>query len=235
MKEYVNHSVRRLTALSKINNAKSYLEIGVRDGVTFLNIPVKKKVAVDPRFRFNYQSVVSEDVECHLMTSDQYFTSNNSGDKFDLIYLDGLHTFQQTLRDFCCSISVASDRAIWLIDDTLPRDAYSAWPNQSESILFRRKSGLKGNIWHGDVFKAVVGINDLFPLFCFLTIEGSGNPQTIVWRGKRETFSPLYDNMEIISRMTYFDLQKNISVMNIVNEETAIQSVYKSFESCRQV
>jgi hypothetical protein len=236
MDEYVNHSVRRLSLLAKINNAKSYLEIGVRNGITFLNVPVRKKVAVDPHYRFDYEAVISDDVKCHVMTSDRYFTCVDEGkEKYDLIYLDGLHTFQQTLRDFCCSISVASEKAIWLIDDTLPRDAYSAWPNQSESIKYRRKSGLQGNIWHGDVFKTVVAINDLFPLFCFITIEGNGNPQTIVWRGRRDAFSPLYDNMELISRMSYFDLQNSISVMNITSESKAIQLVKESFDTSSSV
>lgn len=227
----LSHSVRRLTALAKINNSESYLEVGVRNGATFLNVPVKRKVAVDPLFRFDYRSSINDSTEFWPITSDAYFTEHSSEERFDLIFLDGLHTFEQTLRDFCNSLVSSHSRTIWLIDDTLPRDAYSSWPNQAESIKGRRNAGLHGNLWHGDVYKMVFMLHDFFPMFDYLTLEGSGNPQTVVWYKPRKDYTPRYNSLEAISRLTYFDLQKEIGLLNGMKEKHALESLCKHFSS----
>ena len=38
------------------------------------------------------------------MTSDEFFKSNN--EFFDLIFLDGLHTYEQTIKDIDNSIQI---------------------------------------------------------------------------------------------------------------------------------
>ena len=93
-------SRRRINSLRNIIDAKNYLEIGVCTGKAF-NKPdfAGTKVAVDPKFRFNtaiYSNNRTQFFEC---TSDIFEAFNQSA-KFDIIFIDGLHTYEQPFRTY---------------------------------------------------------------------------------------------------------------------------------------
>jgi hypothetical protein len=223
------HSVRRICRIARQLGARSYLEIGVSRGKTFNSLQFERKVAVDPRFRFEVADFQREGVEFHEMPSDVYFTSHGASERFDVIFLDGLHTFQQTFRDFCNSLACSHDRTVWLIDDVLPVDVYSALPVESEALKNRKRAGGDGPQWHGDVYKLVFVLHDFFPMFSYVTITGSGNPQTLLWKVPRNGFSPLLNSMEAIERLSYFDLLKRMEVLNAKTEEAAFRDLIASF------
>lgn len=215
--------------------AKRYLEIGVARGNTFFAIDIANKVAVDPKFRFEWRGRVTDRIKFHETTSDQFFLAAPPGPKFDIIFLDGLHTFEQTFRDFCNALAVAHDKTVFLIDDTVPSDVYSSLPSQEDAGRFRREAGASKIGWHGDVYKVVYAIHDFFPMFDFRTIVGKGNPQTLLWREQRKDFTPVYNNLESISRMTYFDMKEQQAAMRCETEtealELAIQALTGSTEA----
>ena len=217
------YSVRRINRIAKHVAARSYLEVGVARGLTFNQLAFERKVAVDPAFRFDVADYKKDGVEFCQETSDRFFSRQDFLRKFDLIFLDGLHTFQQTFRDFCCSQAFAHSWTVWLIDDVIPSDVYSAWPVETEAYQFRKR-GQKGDnrAWHGDVFKVVFAIHDFFPTLSYVTLVGSGNPQTIVWRSGRGDFSPLFSGMEAIERLGYFDYLKRERVFNPMTEEEGL-------------
>ena len=68
----------------------------------------------------------------HQVTSDEYFElrskSNHKSqlDVFDLFFIDGLHTYDQTYRDFCNCLGVSKSDSFFVIDDTVPADLYSS-------------------------------------------------------------------------------------------------------------
>jgi hypothetical protein len=223
-----SHSVRRINQIAKHVGARSYLEIGVFRGKTFNALNFERKVAVDPRFRFDLADYQREGVEFHQMHSDQYFTQYGLSRTFDIIFLDGLHTFQQTLRDFCNSLACAHDRTIWLIDDVLPVDVFSAWPNQTEAVAFRKRAGAESWAWHGDVYKVVFAIHDYFPMYSYVTLGGRGNPQAIVWKAPRIDFTPIFDSMEAIERLSYFDLLKREEILKIRPDEEGLRLFVES-------
>lgn len=213
----------RLANFAKINGAKSYLEIGVSKGHTFLNVNFPLKHAVDPKFQLDVAANSSDSVRFFETTSDDFFINKaDPNQKYDLMFLDGLHTFEQTFRDFCCSQAHAHDRTIWLIDDVHPNDIFSAHPNQRTTYRHRRRHGLAGKAWHGDVYKLVFAVNDFFPNLSFRTIVGGGNPQTVIIRRQRTDFAPIYDNLEQISRMTFYDFVAHRDRMNLVSDEAAL-------------
>lgn len=225
-----NPSVRRLSRLSARLGATRYLEVGVADGNTFFSIPILQKVAVDPKFRFDWQQRHTEQESYFETNSDNWFLKHATGRQFDLIFLDGLHTFEQTLRDFCNSLSVSHADTVWLIDDTFPSDVFSAWNNQREAVEFRRqalaqwtgKPATKGSgRWHGDVYKVIFVLHDFFPMMSYCTID-SGKRQTLVWREARESFQPRFNNLEMISRLSYFDFRKNVDLMRLTSEDSAL-------------
>src|SRR3990172_10171866 len=134
------HSVRRINRIAEFLSARSYLEIGISKGNTFHALDFPRKVAVDPAFRFATEDYRKPGVSFFEIPSDEYFTRHAAGEKFDIIFLDGLHVFQQTLRDFCNSLSCAHDKTVWLIDDVLPSDELSALPDERECLRRRQEA-----------------------------------------------------------------------------------------------
>jgi hypothetical protein len=138
---------------------------------------------------------------------------------YDLIFIDGLHTFEQVTRDFTNALMRSHRRSVFLIDDTLPNDVFSAERTAERAFEHRKASGDENTSWHGDVFKFVFFIHDFWPSLNFRTYYGSGNPQTLVWRGNDVSRVPILNDMERISRLTYFDLQENLKVLALAPEE----------------
>jgi hypothetical protein len=220
----ISRSVPQLEALARTNDAKSYLEIGVLRGNTFLNATFfELRHGVDPKLQLDAGAHESESVRFFEMTSDDFFMNHvDPKQKYDIVFLDGLHTFEQTFRDFCCSQAHAHDDTIWLIDDVHPTDIFSAHPDQRLAYRYRERHGTPGKAWHGDVFKLVFLIHDFFPNLSYRTIVGKGNPQTVVIRRPRNEFAPAFSDLERISRMTYYDFVENRSRLNLASDDDVI-------------
>jgi len=200
-------SAERLNAISqKIGGIKHYLEIGVAKGTTFFNVVAEEKYAVDPRFRFKPESRgVYKNEKYYSMTSDEFFYDFIDKEvKFDLIFLDGLHTYSQTLRDFTTSLAMAHAKTIWLIDDTVPKDSIAAEPNLERVKEARLSEGNSTDqTWMGDVFKVVAFIDSFFPQFTCMTTQGHG--QTVVIPKANKFSARQFDALDEISRLNYVD------------------------------
>ncbi|MDD5275478.1 MAG: class I SAM-dependent methyltransferase [Methylovulum sp.] len=217
-----NHSPRRINTLADSLNAKTYLEVGVKRGRTFFDVSIPQKTAVDPKFLFDMTTVTEKNVQLMETTSDEFFSTLPITRNYDVIFLDGLHTFEQTYRDFCNSLVHSHERTVFLIDDTKPNDAFSAHPRQGKAIRYRKQSGKEGKQWHGDVYKVIFALHDFYPALNYRTILDSGNPQTLVWRSNNGWRKPLFNSMEAISRLSYFDLLDHIDILRSCSEEEAI-------------
>jgi len=191
----------RISYLSGLNNATKYLEIGVSKGTTFFPVDIRFKIAVDPCFRFDPSEHKQEGTHFFPIPSDEFFQKldDNAPDvqnifvpkpfAFDIIFIDGLHTFEQSYRDFENSLRYAHDKTLWLIDDTVPSDAYSAIPDMEMAYYKRSQAGggsfWHGDIykspWHGDVYKTIFAIHDYHPECSYCTRIGE-NTETTVWR-----------------------------------------------------
>jgi hypothetical protein len=215
-------TANRLRRLGALNGAARYLEIGVCNGDTFLNVEFPVADAVDPRFQFDIVAFAREGARFLSKTSDDFFREDTVGQVYDLMFLDGLHTFEQCFRDFCASMAHAHERTIWLIDDTVPNDAFSIRKNMKETWRLRAAHGIKSPAWHGDVFKTLFAIHDFFPTFDYRTVEGTGNPQTIVIRSPRRDFAPRWNSLEAISRCDYMDFLDNRDILKSVSEDEAV-------------
>ena len=112
-------------------NYEKYLEIGCDKDDNFSKIQAKIKVGVDPQRGGTIR-----------MTSDEFFKKNN--EIFDIIFLDGLHTYEQTIKDILNSLNIISDKGIILIHDCLPKKIW----NQIVPRVYGH--------WNGDVWKAIV-------------------------------------------------------------------------------
>ncbi len=110
---------------------KNYLEIGCDRDENFSKINAEKKIGVDPLQGGTLR-----------MTSDDFFKQNN--ENFDLIFLDGLHTYEQTITDIDNSLKLINNNGVIIIHDCLPKKIW----NQVVPRLYGH--------WNGDVWKAIV-------------------------------------------------------------------------------
>jgi hypothetical protein len=180
---YMTHSARRLNRLITSLCFQNYLEIGVNQGETFQLIEAAMRTGVDPKFRFAADGLRNQRTVLNEQTSDAYFATLAPTVKFDVIFIDGLHKFEQVVRDFSNAVLHTHDQSVILIDDTRPTDVLSAFPVQTDTNRFRRLLKSDSKDWHGDVFKIVFYIHDFWPGLKYRTISSGGNPQTLVWRG----------------------------------------------------
>lgn len=80
-------------------------------------------------------------------SSDDLFKQNQ--DKFDIIFIDGIHTAEQTLRDIENACQCLSKNGVIIIHDCMPPDAW----HQREPGEFN-----EGENWNGTVWKAVLSV-----------------------------------------------------------------------------
>jgi hypothetical protein len=211
-----HHVAKRVREVMKWTKCKRYLEIGVMVGNSLLANPMPFRVGVDPKIYFDTRTCESPDLQLYEMTSDEYFTHYKHEEPFDVIYIDGLHQFEQVMRDFINSLSVAHDRTLWIVDDTVPCDVFSALRVQAETVRLREKeTGYHSTAWHGDVFKFVFLLQAFFPMFDYFTTHQDGvNPQTIIWRSRRPFVQPACPSLSQISQLSYLDVLKHPEVFN---------------------
>jgi hypothetical protein len=179
-KPWLDWSQRRINTLAASLDAKRYLEIGIYRGNTIERINVRERVGVDPVPRIDV-SKLPPGCTFFAMTSDAYFASLDPQATFDVAFIDGLHTFEQTKTDLFNTLRHVPTGPI-LLDDTVPEDEAAALPELAAAIAQRRQSGSKNTSWMGDVWKLVMYIDRYLPQLDFRTIVGSGNEQTLVWR-----------------------------------------------------
>lgn len=91
-------------------NPSNYLEIGYGEGDNFKKIKIAEKVSVDP---YNEGATFQ-------MTSDQFFKQNK--EKFDLIFIDGDHSYGQVKKDFENALKVLNKGGAIVLHDTAPKD-----------------------------------------------------------------------------------------------------------------
>lgn len=162
----------------------SYLEIGVNQGHTFLPLSARVKVGVDPQFAFDIDRASRSDPTStfYSETSDSFFLrSFLSETKFDVIFIDGLHTYDQTLRDLMNSLQCLNDGGVIIVDDVMPSDYAASVEDISTMLLLRRQNGDSRLDWMGDVFKLVFFVQSFLPMFSYATIA-ENHGQTVLWR-----------------------------------------------------
>lgn len=184
------HVVRRPAVVRKLlalYDAPRYLEIGVCTGATFDKVEAPRRVAVDPEFRFDHEQAQGDHpgTEYHQTTSDDYFgTIVGEDESFDVIFLDGLHTFEQTLRDLTNALHHLQPRGVIVIDDVTPPTYLASLRDRDNFFAVREWLGLTDQRWMGDVFKLVHFIETFHQGLSYRTISNN-HGQAVVWRERR--------------------------------------------------
>ena len=116
-----------LLCASKLDG--NYLEIGCQGNICFDAVPMQCKIGIDP-----------EGGGTHKEFSDDFFNKNTT--YFDVIFIDGLHIYDQVRRDVVNSVKFLKPGGWIAIHDMLPNDAI----DEHVPIISRGP-------WSGDVWK----------------------------------------------------------------------------------
>ena len=135
-------------------HAACVLPCHAAESLTFLDFDIEYKDGVDPNFLFDIKLHQSQKHRFFNVKSNEFWLSDKP-QIYDIFFIDGLHTFEQTLRDIICSLKYSHNQSIWLIDDTVPSDIFSAIKDQKQSYYVRSSHKMPGKPWHGDVFKII--------------------------------------------------------------------------------
>ena len=191
-----------IQTIIKKKKFKNYLEIGCDNDQTFSKIKIKNKVGVDPISGGTIRK-----------TSDNFFKTNTK--KFDIIFIDGLHHYDQVISDIDNSLKVLNKGGVILVHDCLPSSL-------SEQAVPRYKSR-----WCGDVWKAIVyyRFNNKLDIFTCgidlgvavirykknISVKTKINPQDSSLKDKIKKFKFLY----------FYNNYKNI--MNLKNYKNSLK------------
>jgi hypothetical protein len=176
-----------LRAILSLFDSPSYLEIGVNSGDTFFALEAARKVAVDPNFVFDVDTARSREPRAcfFAVESDRYFGELiGPEERFDVIFLDGLHTFEQTLRDFCNAVHFLSDDGVIVIDDVVPNSYAASLPDEAIVVKLRAELNDPDQSWMGDVYRLVFFIDTFFQQYDYATVT-ENHGQLVVWRHRR--------------------------------------------------
>jgi hypothetical protein len=140
-----------------------YLEIGVEYGRAFRRITADEKIAVDPAFLLSARSRKSAGARARAthyfeMTSDAFFASQAAFLEqrgIDVALIDGLHTYEQVVRDVENTLRYLRDDGVIVLHDCNPSRASIGCPATSYAD-FRAQNHWWDFLWSGDVWKAIV-------------------------------------------------------------------------------
>ncbi len=153
---------------------KNYLEIGCQYGMSFLPTVCRNKIAVDPAFdiplkrKFKWLIKNPTNIRNRYFeeTSDEFFAKRKSElekyGKLDLAFVDGLHTFEASLKDVLNSLHYLQDDGIIIMHDCFPPHKAGAVPAKNyDDAASMNLPGWDG-LWCGDVWKSIVYLKKAF-------------------------------------------------------------------------
>ena len=154
-----------------------YLEIGCDQDQLFSKVRIKNKTGVDPVSGGNIRK-----------TSDEFFRENKN--KFDIIFIDGLHTYNQVKKDILNSINCLKDEGIVLVHDCMP-DSLS-----KQAVPRYRMS------WNGDVWKAIVDLrqNEYLEIYTCKIDQGIG----VIKKKRNSSILKLEKNIKDLKFKDYY-------------------------------
>jgi hypothetical protein len=181
---------------------KSYLEIGTQNpNGNFNQIEIKNKYSVEP---FPPTGLNANDYS-FVGTSDKYFDFISPDTKFDIIFIDGLHHYQQVLKDIENALNHLSENGTIVCHDCLPT---------TEKMQERDDHGGE---WTGDVWKAIAKLR-VETIDLDIKVVDTDYGCGIIRRG---TNIPYVTN-ENYKTYTFFNSNKQ-ELMNVISKEQLLQ------------
>jgi len=203
---------------------ETYLEIGIARGQSLSYArPPTRAVAVDPEPKINAPLKAETHIFCE--TSDVFFAEHRlvpllNNQPLALAFIDGLHVFQQSLKDFMCVESLCGPRSVVLIHDTVPLDELTQRPDRQRKF------------YTGDVWKTVLCLKHYRPDLDIFTIATPPTGLTVV-TGLDPTSRILTDRFEeavgrfIETSFSALECMLDIGLNVVPNDWSIVQSRLK--------
>jgi predicted O-methyltransferase YrrM len=137
---------------------RAYLEIGVALGDTLRLSRAARSTGVDPAYSIQ-RDLSGATYRLYRETSDAFFARPDEGVRYDFAFVDGLHLFEQSLRDIVNAERICTPGAVIAVHDVLP----SARIMQSRRRLTHS--------WTGDVWKVIPALRRLDPMLRLTVID----------------------------------------------------------------
>lgn len=188
-----------LRRIHELRRPRLYVEIGVHEGHSLAFVqPGTRIVGVDPE-----PKVADPPPDCTIVSraSDDFFAEPTAleGDTIDLAFADGLHWWEQTLRDVANLERHASPDGVILIHDCNPIDEVTAARERTTAV------------WSGDVWKTVVALRRYRPDLTVTTADVEPTGLAIV-TGLDPTNTTLFDRYDEIvadvDRLGWHDIEQ---------------------------
>ena len=151
---------------------KCVLEIGIFDGASLAKVPPSAMaIGIDPKPKLLFPPKA----QTHIFpeTSDEFFARRGAetllaGRPVDIGFIDGLHLYEQSLRDFINIERLCGPRSVILLHDTVPLD--EATQSRTCDTKFHT----------GDVWKTVLCLKHYRPDLNIFTIAAPWTGLTVV-------------------------------------------------------
>ncbi|HET7178618.1 MAG TPA: class I SAM-dependent methyltransferase [Chryseosolibacter sp.] len=209
--------IQIIQRLIRATGARTYLEIGVNTGTCFLRIKASRKLGVDPdlkipvgrRLKYFVKNPTNLNSQYFEETSDDFFEKHADllrAHRPEIVFIDGLHTYEQSLRDVLNSLKFLAEDGFILMHDCNPLTKAAAYPARSFEDVVSLNLPDYGGIWNGDVWKSIVHLRSLHRDLdvCVLNCDhGIG----VLRRGDGTSGASL--SADTIAGLTYEDLAAN--------------------------
>lgn len=234
--------VEVIQAIIDRTHATEYLEIGVETGLSFVPLRVDSRTGVDPALEWRRRRSLARraggklvgkpSVKVHQRTSDDFFSRLDRRRKFDVIFVDGLHTYEQVVKDVSNSLDHLTSGGVIVLHDCNPPTEASAHP--ARDCAHAESLGLPGwtGAWCGDVWKAVCHLRSqrddlrVFVLDCDTVGVG------IVTVGDNDT--RLAFSQSELDAMTFADLDADRTNLLDLRDEAYLSEFLSSLSPIRE-
>jgi len=188
-----------------------YLEIGVRKGSTIARIDANNKIGVDPVLQLDKLDPKlrkklgkSKNITFYEEESDTFFRHNNQ--KFDVVLIDGLHLYEQALRDILNTLNCLNNNGVVIVHDCNP---------QTEEAQSRTE--IEG-LWNGDVWKAIYAMKTHYKTIDYFVLDTDHGLGILTKQSKKEKFTYQHDDQ--ILQLPYSFLAKDKkNILNLQQKE----------------
>jgi hypothetical protein len=171
LSEHLNESLRHLpgpayyqvlNSIHRILEPANYLEIGVHKGISLQQTRRGTPcIGIDPSPDIGHQ--LRPEAKIYELTSDEFFARYDPSDLFggpiELAFIDGLHLFEQVVRDFINVEAHSTTDTVVLLHDCLPLDEVTASRDRTTDF------------YSGDVWKAALVLRRLRPELEMVTVR----------------------------------------------------------------
>ena len=187
-----------IAATQKFSDCR-YLEIGCDDNICFNSIPVINKIGVDPDRGGNIKD-----------TSDNFFKNNKN--RFDVIFIDGLHIYEQCRRDVINSLKVLDKNRYIFLHDMTPR----TWIEENVPRL-------KNTLWTGDIWKVAIELSKTKGIDFFVINADMG----VGMLRKKEDNIVYHDDFKNLKDLKFKDFLNLNESINYIDPKEGIKLIKK--------